>query len=512
MTKTKKIIISIIMLVTVVATTVAPTFASTVFDEGNTITFRGHFVLGTSYKVNDIVMYNGTLYKCLIGNAIVDPNSTQFWTPYLNTNYDNSNECESAYNEGLKDGYNEGYEVGAMDGAIEGYENGRFDGYESGKADGYNEGNTDGFQEGYEFGVEIGYEEGYESGKFDGYESGKADGYNEGNTDGFQDGYEFGVDMGYDLGYNEGYQCGVNEGFANGKDYGYDKGYIDGHNDGVNSVTPENSIGHFLGATINFYEGGGKRPSNKYLVWTETVTDVCDFSKIINFTESLSSIPSISEEFEEEWVIEIIFPSSVDFIQYPLLFRDTTTQSKMIDYSKFMTIKFMDTHDEVALEGNVVFREGSYTAYSPGKDLVNDSPIDVVRIYINKRQYLSYAQKEVVGESGTNFLYLCNEVRTVALHSDKLLASYYNLGYKQGEKDNYTYAYDDGYAYGYAVGYDAGMVGGDGFKGLFDGIASVPVTVLSSLLGFEVFGINIMATLCGLLAILLIVWVIKRFI
>ena len=97
------------MLVTVVATTVAPTFASTVFDEGNTITFRGHFVLGTSYKVNDIVMYNGTLYKCLIGNAIVDPNSTQFWTPYLNTNYDNSNECESAYNEGLKDGYNEGY-------------------------------------------------------------------------------------------------------------------------------------------------------------------------------------------------------------------------------------------------------------------------------------------------------------------------------------------------------------------------------------------------------------------
>lgn len=85
------------------------------------------------------------------------------------------------------------------------------------------------------------------------------------------------------------------------------------------------------------------------------------------------------------------------------------------------------------------------------------------------------------------------------------ISSQYNLGFNDGFKDAYTS--------GYNKGYQAGLETAENdFNSLFWGIADVPSQVLFSVLSFEVFGVNAFSILFSILTVLLIAWLIKRFI
>lgn len=85
------------------------------------------------------------------------------------------------------------------------------------------------------------------------------------------------------------------------------------------------------------------------------------------------------------------------------------------------------------------------------------------------------------------------------------ISSQYNLGFNDGSKD----AYSSGYNKGYQAGLETAE---NDFNSLFWGIADVPSQVLFSVLSFEIFGVNAFSILFSILTILLIAWLIKRFI
>lgn len=84
------------------------------------------------------------------------------------------------------------------------------------------------------------------------------------------------------------------------------------------------------------------------------------------------------------------------------------------------------------------------------------------------------------------------------------ISSQYNLGYENGKKDTYLDAYNKGYEEGLSVAEND-------FFSLFTGIADTPFMIITSLLSFEIFGVNAFVVLFSILTICIIIWLIKKF-
>lgn len=99
---------------------------------------------------------------------------------------------------------------------------------------------------------------------------------------------------------------------------------------------------------------------------------------------------------------------------------------------------------------------------------------------------------------------------------------YYNgfyQGYDEGFNNGNTVGYDkgyntgktDGYNNGYNVGYDEGSNSGNVIGDALLSISNIPFIILSSFLGFEIFGFNVLTLFTGLLTIGLVIWLLKKF-
>ena len=81
------------------------------------------------------------------------------------------------------------------------------------------------------------------------------------------------------------------------------------------------------------------------------------------------------------------------------------------------------------------------------------------------------------------------------------------IGYDKGYDTGKTEGYNNGYNVGYIDGSDADNVVGDALLSISD----IPFRILSSFLGFEVFGFNVLTLFTGLLTIGLVIWILKKF-
>lgn len=96
----------------------------------------------------------------------------------------------------------------------------------------------------------------------------------------------------------------------------------------------------------------------------------------------------------------------------------------------------------------------------------------------------------------------------------------YNDGYFDGNSDGNSEGYNEGYESGnkegYNKGYNKGL--GDGektalnFKDIILNIITAPINFIKDCLNFEIFGFNIASIVFGILGVLIVAWVIKRFI
>lgn len=91
----------------------------------------------------------------------------------------------------------------------------------------------------------------------------------------------------------------------------------------------------------------------------------------------------------------------------------------------------------------------------------------------------------------------------------------YNAGYSAGNTDGNTNGYKDGYSagenIGYGNGYNAGLEqsGKYSFNSLVGAVIDAPVSAFTSLLNFELLGVNILGLVTGLLSLAIIVLIIK---
>lgn len=88
----------------------------------------------------------------------------------------------------------------------------------------------------------------------------------------------------------------------------------------------------------------------------------------------------------------------------------------------------------------------------------------------------------------------------------------YNSGYTEGQTSGYTNGYNVGLAQGYSQGQVSVSDSNSIIMGLFGAIANVPITILNGVVGPTLLGVPIISILLTFLSILLILWMIKKFI
>lgn len=90
----------------------------------------------------------------------------------------------------------------------------------------------------------------------------------------------------------------------------------------------------------------------------------------------------------------------------------------------------------------------------------------------------------------------------------------YNKGYEQGERDGAEEAWNNGYAKGEKTGYNKGFNDGTNNKNtwynLFFAVVDAPVHIFSSLLNFEIFGVNMRSFALAMLTLGVFLIIIKK--
>ena len=140
-----------------------------------------------------------------------------------------------------------------------------------------------------------------------------------------------------------------------------------------------------------------------------------------------------------------------------------------------------------------------------------------VRYYDNNDNYVNFSIDGYYrGSTVTNKSELfILEDRTYFINNQFSDSQIYQQGYSQGLADNQSNIYNNGYNAGYNVGYGNGVNVGRveandySFISLIGAVVDVPVQTIRGMLNFTFLGINLFDFLMGLIAILVILFIVK---
>lgn len=85
---------------------------------------------------------------------------------------------------------------------------------------------------------------------------------------------------------------------------------------------------------------------------------------------------------------------------------------------------------------------------------------------------------------------------------------YYDFGYEDGERVGFNQGYEEGRS----IGYEEGANSSNTLVGMVGAIFTGPVTMFQQIFNFNVLGINFAEMLLGLVTLLVVIWLIKKFI
>lgn len=85
---------------------------------------------------------------------------------------------------------------------------------------------------------------------------------------------------------------------------------------------------------------------------------------------------------------------------------------------------------------------------------------------------------------------------------------YYDFGYEDGERVGFNQGYEEGRS----IGYEEGANASNTLVGMVGAIFTGPVTMFEQIFNFNVLGINFAEMLLGLVTLLVVIWLIKKFI
>lgn len=151
----------------------------------------------------------------------------------------------------------------------------------------------------------------------------------------------------------------------------------------------------------------------------------------------------------------------------------------------------------------------------------NDYFYNYITYFDNEDNYLSFIFRFVHNYTNSVVYYpFCFSNRTYYLNLSTIddntfyqngYTNGYNAGLSDGSSSGYNQGYSAGQTIGYDNGYSAGLVaGGDHtFMSLIGAVIDAPVSAFTSLLNFEILGVNLLGFITGLLTLAIIVFIIK---
>ena len=294
----------------------------------------------------------------------------------------------------------------------------------------------------------------------------------------------------YDYGYNEGYEVGFDDGFnytiTNVFDGRYQRQsafyYYDA--DGSFSVYDFSNIGY----------------NQRYYIYAVRSRDLPyyllpDGSTYVGFEITYEYDTAIPQD-NYDLTIECVEPINVNLWftfengqtlrqQFSLLEQNST-----YDYS-LTTANVINYGDVVSFGFSIENRTARTTGYNDTSIAQSDA------LLYNQGYNLGYDNGYLLGKHEATV-----DLNEQALNKAK------NDGEKIGFDKGYVIGKEDGYGKGYNEGYELGSNGTD-FNAVFLSAVQAPITALTGLLNFEIFGVNMSTFVYALFTLCLIVTVIK---
>lgn len=289
---------------------------------------------------------------------------------------------------------------------------------------------------------------------------------------------------------------GYNYGYDKGYNLGYDRGFVNGFN--PNYVAPFELPGWTL--VIYVYDSIGDPPSDiESIAYT-----VSDYSN--GWTLDLLKLTTdIYNDYHPVYIdILLVNEYGLDTKQLPLFFKAnapyTYTYTTTLKPQEWITPYYSSAEDSSARYVYEIEDIGdSFLSAVKINTLRQDSNGQVISIFNSGTQLLSLGFDISMFDTGYNRGF--NEGLTAGKEQG------YNNGFETGKEQGYN----NGYNSGYSKGYTEGSGSDNTFVGMIFAIADIPIHIISSIFGFELFGINLFVALCSILSLLMVIWVIRKF-
>lgn len=389
-------------------------------------------------------------------------------------------DAESAYYAGTI----AGYDKGAAAGSATSYEAGYEAGYNQGKKDAQESSGTGGGS-GEETGG--GTSDAYEAG----YAKGRQDLQDELDATATTNKYYLaGVDAGYAKGYNQGYEKGQKAGYNSGYKVGYDEGY----QNALKKTADKFQFGVFAYCHFNAVLG---IPDSAGATQTYTVSDLnmsygygyvyCGNQTVTQINNAIKAATGKAPEYDLaglDWVkIECIFDSSFDWHSQPLYI---TGDSDIQD----MTITSVS--GDVITCGYKYEASGAFSQFILPDSWIGPFHCKKAVLYIGRPVDLLQAFS-LYSPSGQFY-------------------TGYDVGYAEGARETAQTAREEGYKNGYQKGLAKGnTIAKDGtFYNLISAVIDVPINAFSSMLNFEILGVNMKGFITSILSLMLLIIIVKK--
>ncbi|HIU06668.1 MAG TPA: hypothetical protein IAC46_03685 [Candidatus Onthoplasma faecigallinarum] len=295
--------------------------------------------------------------------------------------------------------------------------------------------------------------------------------------------YSFGYDNGYNDGNNAGYNEGYDIGYDTGNNDGYNTGYDDGYESGASdTISDYIGYGAFTYSSIAFYEADSSgllidSPlSNLYSGSLTEYTGVDSYNGgfVLDSTE-------VYDFLAENDTLQIGYRISFD---NPISVRT---------YSSLVPLYFQF--------GNaVIVNFSNNTSYSFN---MADDYFDYIDLTVYSSDYIRSIDVLILNPDVSNI--------GLAFSADYSIA--YDKGYYDGNKEGSTNGYNTGYDTGYYNGYNEGINDSNAytFTNLIGSVLDAPISAFTSLLNFDILGVNLLAFISGLFTLAIIIFIIKLF-
>lgn len=306
------------------------------------------------------------------------------------------------------------------------------------------------------------------------------EGYNAGisSTEGYQNGYEAGIIAGRQEGYQNGYDTGYQE--------GYDEGYV-----------TNNTIPNIYIQSSNFIYNTGYFPLQISITdYINNLNGKLDFTALYNY--DFSGAPN--QNMIGELVLNTEIPVS-DTLKFDLVNNDTLSNNLWIILGN--TNNSCNNNDY-----------GINCVYLTYSDLVSNNYMITASTLYPNLNITEFNYIQLSFNYNNNMMYGVKSITDITMTStaDSEYDIGYNVGYIVGKNEGMLLGRTESYNLGYEAGLDYQFTNENTITGMMGTLFTMPINMFKTIFDFEFLGVNLAGFFLSLVTLLVVIWLIKKFI